>query len=134
MVTNYETVRNSLSDAIHVYKKELNIYRYVPRTLVPQCAVLKPRGSRTIDYMQMQGRSSLAKWYFTVMIIVGKIDERYAQQRAGEMISPGSDLIKALQDAKLPNGFTQVTEGAINDLMFGQALYTYAELQVTVTS
>lgn len=132
MVTDYETVRDALTGAIQVYRKDLNIYRYVPRTLVPQCAILKPRGSRTVDYMQAQGRSPMAKWYFTIMIIIGKIDERFAQKQAGELISPGSPLIKAIQDVRVGTGYAQVTEGSINDLMFGQALYTYAELQVMV--
>ena len=133
-MTNYEEVRTAIDDAVHVYRKELNIYRYIPRTLVPPCAVIKPRGNRTIDYMKMQGRSTLADWYFTVMIIIGRIDERAAQKQAGEMISPGSQLIRCLQAMKLPTGFCQVTEGAVNDLMFGQALYTYAELQLKITA
>lgn len=133
-MTDYNDVRNALTEAVRVYSSELNVYHYVPRTLVPPSAIVKPRGTRTIDYQQMQGRSQLAKWYFNIMLVIGLVDEEAAQKLAGELISPGSPLITCLLAANVPNGFTQVTEGAVNNMMFGQALYTYAELMVTVIS
>lgn len=133
-MTNYNDVRDGLTEAVQIYSSDLNVYQYVPRTLVPPCAIVKPRGTRTIDYQQMQGRSTLAKWYFDVMLVIGLVDEEAAQNLAGELISPGSPLITCLLKAKFPTGFSQVTEGAVNNMMFGQALYTYAELKVTVIS
>lgn len=132
MVTDYNDVRSALIEAVQAYSSELNVYQYVPRTLVPPCAIVKPRGTRTIDYQQMQSRSALAKWYFDVMLVIGLVDEEAAQNLAGELISPGSPLVTCLLGAKFPTGFSQVTEGSVNNMMFGQALYTYAELKVTV--
>lgn len=133
-MTNYNDVRDGLTRAVLNYSSELNVYHHVPRTLVPPAAIVRPNGSRTIDYQQMQGRSRLAKWHFNVMLVIGLVDEQAAQDLAGELISPGSPLIECLKATQLPNGFAQVTEGAVNSTMFDQGLYTYAELMVVVIS
>jgi len=65
------------------------------------------------------------------MIVVGQVDEEVAQEQAGNLITPGSDLIRAIQDLKF-NGYAQVLEGGISQMMFDQGLYTYAELNVVV--
>lgn len=132
-MTNYNLIRDSLDEAVQVYRPDMNIYRYVPRTLVPPAAIVKPRAGRTIDYLQMQS-SGMARWNFTIMLIVGLVDEEAAQIMVGDMISPGSPLIFALQNATLPNGYVTVTDGAVNEMMVDQSLYTYAELSVVVTS
>lgn len=133
MVTDYNVIRESISAAVQTFAPDMNVYHYVPRSLVPPAAIVRPRPNRTIDYMQAQS-SGLAKWNFIVLLVIGLVDEEAAQTLAGKMISPGSDLIVALQNAELPNGFTQVVQGSVNEMMFDQALYTYAELDVVVTS
>jgi hypothetical protein len=107
----------------------MNVYNYVPRTLIPPSAIIQPVAQRTIDYMNVLGRGGLADWYFHVLIVVGLVDEEAAQQLTGEIISPGSPLIHALQDSLR---FVQVTTGSIAEMMFGNALYTYARLNLTV--
>lgn len=130
-MSNFEQIRDAVEEAVKVYKEDLNVYRYVPRTLIPPCAIIKPRNNRTIDYMGAQS-SALADWYFTIMIVIGRVDEESSQKQAGDMISPGSDLIRSLQRMKLPTGFCTVTDGAVAEMMFSQSLHTYAELQIKI--
>lgn len=132
-MTNYNIVRKAISEAVQAYRSDMNVYCYVPRTLIPPSAIVRPRAGRTIDYLQAQS-SGFAKWYFTVMLVVGLVDEEAAQKLAGDLISPGSDLIVALQNADLPNGYATVTDGSVSQMMFDQSLYTYAELSVIVCS
>lgn len=136
-MTNYNTIRVALGTAIGAYQSELSVYYYVPRTLVPPAAIVQPKPHRTISYMRAQS-SGLAEWNFNVLLVVGLVNEQSAQDQVGELVSPGSPLIRALQNAQLPNGFVQVTDGSISEMTFeghhGQGLYTYAQLSVVVTS
>jgi hypothetical protein len=132
-VANYNDVRAALGEAMSVYSPALalNTYNYVPRSIIPPAAIVQPAPHRTIDYTQVEGRGSFALWRFNIMIVVGQVDEEAAQEQAGDLITPGSPLIRALQDIKL-NGYAQVIEGGISQMMFDQGLYTYAELSVVV--
>jgi hypothetical protein len=76
----------------------------------------------------------MAEWHFSVMLVVGLVDEQRAQEQVGDLISPDSPLIVALHNAPLPNGYSQVLDGSVSEMTFGQGLYTYAQLSVTVFS
>jgi hypothetical protein len=132
-VANYNDIRAALGGAINVFDPSLalNTYSYVPRSIVPPAAIVQPAPHRTIDYTQVEGRGSFALWRFNIMIVVGQVDEEAAQTQAGNLITPGSPLIAAIQNIKL-NGYAQVLEGGISQMMFDQGLYTYAELTVIV--
>jgi hypothetical protein len=132
----YNEIRTSLGAStaqwlgtIGVSQPAMNVFNYVPRTIIPPAAIIQPVAQRTIDYMNVLGRGGLADWYFHVLIVVGLVDEEAAQQLTGQIISPGSPLINALQDSMR---FVQVTSGSIAEMMFGNALYTYARLNLTV--
>jgi hypothetical protein len=134
-MANYNDVRAALEGAIWACSPDLslNTYSYVPRSLTPPALILQPHPHRAIDYMQVEGRGLFAAWRFNVMIVVGQIDEEAAQQMAGDLISPGSPMITAIQGLRVGGtGFTQVLEGGIAQMMFDQGLYTYAELSVVV--
>lgn len=132
-MSNYNDVRTALGTAIQRYQPGLNVYYYVPQSLVPPAAIIKPQSQnvRTIEYAQAHGDSSLAKWHFQVLLVIGQLDEQAAQEQAGELISPGSTLVRSLS-GRLSTGFSQVTEGGISSMMFDQGLYTYAQLTVAV--
>lgn len=132
-MTNYNTVRDALGAAIRSFQPDMNVYYYVPRTLIPPAAIVKPQPHRTISYLQAQS-SGLAQWHFNVLLVIGQVDEEAAQEMAGDLISPGSPLIQALNDAKLPNGYAQVVDGAVAEMMFDAGLHTYSELSVVVCS
>ena len=132
-MANYNDIRAALGNAINVFDPSLalNTYSYVPRSIVPPAAIVQPAPHRTIDYTQVEGRGSFALWSFNIMIVVGQVDEEVAQTQAGNLITPGSPLITAIQNIKL-NGYAQVLQGGISQMMFDQGLYTYAELTVIV--
>ena len=134
-MSNYNDVRTALGAAIQQFQPGLNVYYYVPQSLVPPAAIVKPQSQnvRTIEYLQTQS-SGLAKWHFQVLLVIGQLDEQAAQEQAGELISPGSPLLRALNNVRLSTGFSQVTEGGISSMMFDQGLYTYAQLTVVVTA
>lgn len=131
-MVNYNEVRALLGEAIGAYSPALalNTYSYVPRSLTPPAVILQPAPRRTIDYLEAN-QSRAAKWRFNVMIVVGQVDEEAAQEQAGDLISPGSGLLCAL-NARIGSGFSQVTDGSIAQMQFDQGLYTYAELSVVV--
>jgi hypothetical protein len=133
VVTDYDSVRLALGTAIQKYEPGLNVYYYVPKSLVPPAAIIKPQSQnvRTIEYAQAHGGSSLAKWHFQVLFVIGQLDEAAAESEAGALISPGSRLVRSLS-GRLSTGFSQVLEGGISAMMFDQGLYTYAQLTVSV--
>jgi hypothetical protein len=131
VVTTYNIVRESLGGALTSYRPTMNVYHHIPRTLVPPAAIVQPRPTRTVSYLQAQS-SGMAEWYFTIIVVIGLVDEKASQDMAGEIISPGSPLIVALQNVTLPSGFVTVTEGAIAEMSVGEGLYTHVQLAVTV--
>ena len=134
-MASYASVQAALGAAIGTYSPALalNTYTYVPRSLVPPAAIIQPQAHKTIDYMVLHGSSHVAKWYFTVQLVIGQVDEEAAQEQAGVLISPGSDFIAALNSTAFPNGgYAKVTEGAVSQMMFADGLYTYAQLSVYI--
>jgi hypothetical protein len=136
VVTDYATVQNILGDAVQAYQPDLNVYYYVPRSLVPPAAIIKPQAHKTIDYRVDHGDGQLAQWYFLIMLVIGQIVEEEAQEEAGALISPGSSLIKSVNSIQFPGGrgrgYAKVVEGAVSEMMFGEGLYTYAQLTVSI--
>lgn len=132
MVSGYNDVRRALGAAVQAYDPEMNVYYYVPRTLVPPAVVVQP-AHRTVSYLQGQS-SRTAEWHFNVMIIVGQIDEEGAQEMAGELISPGSPLVQALNDTIVPKGYAQVTDGTVAETTIGGGVYTHVQLSVVAYS
>lgn len=129
-MTNFNFVRKALGTAIQSYQPGLNVYYYVPRSFAPPAAIVEPASQRTINYKMVQGNGPFSKWFFNVLLVLGQVDEEAAQEAAGEIISPGSPLIRALQCADLGNGFVEVTDAAISQMQFGNGIYTYARLTV----
>lgn len=130
-MTGYNDIRTALGSAIQAYQPDLNVFYYVPRSLVPPAAIVQPLPHRTVEYLQAQS-SYLARWNFNVMLVIGLVDEQAAQDQAGDLISPGSPLITALNNTPLDNGYVVVTEGSVSEMTVSNGLYTYAHLQVAV--
>lgn len=134
-MSNYNDIREALGAAVQSFAPDMNVYYYVPRSLIPPAAIVQPSPSRTIDYLQAQS-SYLAEWHFNIILVIGLVDEQAAQEQAGDMISPGSTLIQALNNTQLPGpGYVVVTDSLISEMAVsnqGAALYTYAQLMVTV--
>jgi hypothetical protein len=134
-VANYNDIRYALGASVTAYQPNVNVYYYVPRSLVPPAAIVQPQPHRTISYQQALS-SPMAEWRFNILIVIGQVDEQAAQEQAGELISPGSGLVQALNDTQLPSGYVVVTDGSISEMQTGSSstLYTYAQLSVCVYS
>jgi hypothetical protein len=114
------------------YNSDFNIYDRIPRSLIPPAVILKPRPHRSVLYPRAQS-SPFAEWHWILQVIVGQVDDQTAQDQVGAMISPGSELIRALEDAKVARGFVQVVDGAMSEMMVDQvSLYVHAELSIYV--
>ncbi|HEX4394186.1 MAG TPA: hypothetical protein VH084_22000 [Mycobacterium sp.] len=135
-MSRYNDVRKSLGAAaqqwlgsIGVEQPAMNVYNYVPRTLIPPSVIIQPVAQRTLSYLDVLGQGNLADWYFHVLIVVGLVDEEAAQELMGDIISPGSSLIYALQECMR---FVQVTDGSVAEMMFDGALHAYARINVKI--
>lgn len=135
-MSDFDTVRIALGKSLQSYKSDLNVYDHMPRTFVPPAAIVKPRSHRMTTYERAMGGGTYAQYHFIVQFIIGLVNENAAQDEAGQLISPNSPLIWALQDTVIPNGFVNITDGAVSEMMVttdtGTALYTYAEIALTV--
>lgn len=127
----YNDVREALGSAIQAFQPDVIVYYYVPRSITPPAAIIQPNPNQTINYLEAQSSRS-ALWYFNVMLVLGLVDEEAAQQMMGEMVSPGSALLSAL-NTRIATGYSKVTAAAVSERTFDNALYTYARLSVTVT-
>lgn len=130
-MSGFNDVRASLAAAVQKALPDMNVYNFVPRSLVPPAAIVRAVAHNAIDYEQMYA-SGFANWNFTVMIVAGQVDDEAAQTQVGEHISPRSPLIQAVEAAEFESGWARVTRGNVSQMMFGKALYTYAELTVHV--
>lgn len=128
-MSGYNTVRKALGAAVAAYEPDVNVYYYVPRTLVPPAVIIQP-AHRTVSYLRGQGNSLSAEWRFNVMMIVGQVDEEGAQETAGELISPNSPLVRALFNTQVQNGYVQVTDGTVAEASIGGGVYTHVQLSV----
>lgn len=129
---SYNSIRKALGTAVQAFEPNINIYYYVPRTLVPPAVVVQP-AHRTISYLQGQSSRS-AEWHFNVMVIVGQVDEEGAQEMVGDLISPRSTLVAALNATPVEGGYVQVTEGTVAEVTIGSAVYTHVQLSVVAYS
>lgn len=137
VVSNYNDVRDALGVQLKSFQSGLTIHHFVPRSITPPAAIVQANPTRTIDYLQAQSSRS-ADWHFGIMIVVGLVNEKVAQKRVGDLISPGSELLRAL-NTRIANGYAQVTNASIQEAMFEtlagrQALHTYARLSVIVSA
>lgn len=133
MESGYNHVRKALAASVVSIDPNINIYYYVPRTLVPPAVIVQP-AHRTVSYLKGQGHGRSAEWHFNVMLIVGQVDEEGAQEMAGELISPGSPLVEALTATKLRAGYAQVTDGTVAEVTIGGGVYTHVQLAVVAYS
>lgn len=131
-LSGYNHVRKALGATVSSYQPGINVYYYVPRTLVPPAVIVQP-ANRTISYLRGQSSSS-AEWHFNVMLIVGQVDEESAQETAGELISPRSALIQALNATPVTSGYVQVTDGTVAEWTIGGGVYTHVQLSVVAYS
>lgn len=133
-LVNINEVREALGETLKSTGLRMNIYAFTPRSIIPPMAIVHPNNNRTINYLEAQS-SRAAKWSFTVIIAVGFVHSEAAQRTVGDLITPGSFLLNAL-NTRIGSGYAQVTDASVMESMFGEGdrkgLYTCARLNVLV--
>lgn len=131
-MANYNDLKRTLGDALRQFSDEINVFDFFPKSVVPPAAVIQP-AVPTVNFIQAE-QSRTAEWRFTVMLIVGQVNEEAAQIKIGDLISPGSDLIEALNAVGEDTGFlrVKVTDASISEVQVGTTTYAYARLSVNV--
>lgn len=136
-MSRYNDIRYALAASVEASLPfPVNVYPYMPKTMIPPAAMVYPN-TRTINYLQMLSSTS-AEWHFTVLIVLGEIDEEAAQNLVGELVSPDSQVIAAICNTTIPGGYAVVTDASVSERQVpgasanGAALYTHAELHVMV--
>jgi len=131
-MANYNELKSTLGDALRQFSDDINVFDFFPKSVVPPAAVIQP-AVPTVNFIQAE-QSRTAEWRFTVMLIVGQVNEEAAQTKIGDLISPGSDLIEALNAVGEDTGFlrVKVTDASISEVQVGTTTYAYARLSVNV--
>lgn len=136
-MSRYNDIRYALAASVESSLPfPLNVYPYMPKTFIPPAAMVYPN-TRTINYMQMLS-STAAEWHYTVLIVLGELDEEAAQNMVGDIVSPDSAVIAAIGNTNIGGGYAVVTDGSVSERQVpgasanGAALYTHAELHVMV--
>lgn len=136
-MSRYNDIRYALAASVESSLPfPLNVYSYMPKTFIPPAAMVYPN-TRSINYLQMMSSQS-AEWHYTVLIVLGEVDEEAAQNLVGDIVSPDSAVIAAICNTKIPGGYAVVTDGSVSERQVpgasatGAALYTHAELHVMV--
>lgn len=129
---NYNDVRKLLGDACRTLADNVSVRYYIPRSISPPTSVILPQFP-TVQYLNLSPGES-AQWNMIVMYFVGQINEETAQDQTGEMISPGSKLLRALNDAQIRPGYgsVSVSEASLSEMKIGSAVFSYARLDVAV--
>jgi len=134
-VTDFAEVRDTLHGGVSKALPDHTVYLYVPRSIVPPCVIIEPSPHNTINY-ELAMSSGFAEWNLTTKVIVGQVNDEWAQKVVAEHITPQSPLITAIEavefGAGAGGGWARVYRAGISQMMFGKALYTYAELSVRV--
>lgn len=136
-MSRYNDIRYALATSVEASLPfPVNVFPYLPKTFVPPAAMVFPN-TRTINYLQTMSSNS-AEWHYTVLIVLGEVDEEAAQNLVGDLVSPDSAVIAAICNTHIPNGYAVVTDGSVSERQVpgasasGAALYTHAELHVMV--
>lgn len=133
-MAGFNEIRVVLADACKSAVGDLNVFYYLPkRAPVPAVVIrtVKPTG----DYLTVWG-GGYAEWMFEVLVIVGKVSDESAQNQLGDMISPNSALVTALNDIEFAGGpgygHAHVRKCDIADIRMGATRYACARLTVLV--
>lgn len=134
---SFNEIRVRLGDACRAYQPGLNVDDFVPAGIRPPMAVIQP-AAPTIAYTETfydpdpDAEPAPAEWHFWVRLIAGQVAEEAAQILVGELITPGSQLINALNAVEIENGYVEVLTGTVDQTPIGGVLYAEARLAVHV--
>lgn len=127
-MTSYVAVREAIADACRAALPNITVHPTVPRSVTVPAAVLRP-AQPAITYRQAYG-SDLALWRFELRVLLAQIHEQSAQEKLAELVSPGSALVRALNDVEVGDGWLAVAEAQIGET----GVYASATFLITASA
>lgn len=133
-MANENDLRRTLADAMRAFfSDEINVSEFFPKSPPPSPSLVIQPGTPVGDLIQAMN-SSTAEWQFVIMLLVGQVNEEAAQNKIGDLCSPGSPLIQALNAIGEDSGFlrVKVTNVSISEVQYATTMYAYGRFQVKV--
>lgn len=132
-MAGYDAMCQAIFDACdNAVGLELNIYDEFPKSADIPALVIKSDEAGAISYHTSFSPSS-ARWKLVVMIFVGQVDELSATKTVRELITPGSELITALEDIDFDGyGWVRVDRAGVGETALGTGRCKYARLALDV--
>jgi len=135
-MANENDLRKILGDTMKtLFSNEINVSDFFPKSPPPSPSLVVQPGTPVGDPIQAMN-STTAKWQFVVMLLVSQVNEESAQIKIGDMISPGSTLVEAINNIGDDSGFlrAKVTNMSISEVQYATTMYAYGRLSVEVTA
>ena len=133
-MANENDLRKTIGDAMRdLFSDEINVSDFFPKSPPPSPSLVIQPGTPVGDPIQAMN-SSTARWQFIVMLLVSQVNEESAQLKIGDMISPGSTLVEAINNIGDDSGFlrAKVTNMSISEVQYATTMYAYGRLTVEV--
>lgn len=129
----FDTVCNTIADAIRtLLGDDWNVDDDFPKSIVPPAIVLKADDQNAVDY-HTGFSSASGRLRLILMLFAGQVNERPAEDIIRELISPGSDLIQALENVTFDGfGWVRVDKAGKGETALGGGRAKMARLALTV--
>ena len=132
-MTTYDEVCNTIANTCRtVVGEDWNIDDDFPKSIVPPAIVLKADDQNAVDY-HVAFSSTSGRLRLILMLFAGQVNERSAEDVIRELISPGSDLIQALEDITFDGyGWVRVEKAGKGETALGSGRAKMARLALTI--
>lgn len=128
-MASYVAVRDAIADACRAALPNITVHATVPKAVAVPVAIVRP-SQPAVMYRQAYGGSGLAMWRFELQVLLAQVVEQSAQERLAELVSPNSDLVTALNNAEVGDGWLAVAEARIGET----GVYASATFTITATA
>lgn len=108
MAKRLSAVRTTFKETIEARVSGLRVYETRPSAVVVPCLIVQPQ-QKFVDYLVGMGNSITAIFHLEALLLVGKINDKAAQNKLDDYTSPDGDLIPVLQTLRVPKLINIVT-------------------------
>lgn len=124
-MASFIEVRNAIADVAKATVPGISVHARVPMAVTPPVGIVRP-ARPAVTYREAYG-SGFGRWKFELLVLMGKVIEQTVQDRLAELVAPGSELVRALNETEVAGGYLAVQDAYIAD--FGP----YASASLTIT-
>ena len=101
MAKRLSEIRSTFKETLESQITGFRVYETRPSSVVVPCMVLQPK-PKFVDYLVGMGNSITAIFHLEGLLLVGKINDKAAQNKLDDLMSPDGDLIPVLQALRIP--------------------------------